>query len=286
MKKIAAGLVLFLVMFFGFIGLTAPTTTASAMSAADLEDVEVIQCHFTTQAIGIRGGVATATIKNPDIGRYVVIMLKASVPNGKINLCAREFTFVFTRKDGSEYKAACTGLCIKKDFISSPIFYFGDDACTEVDTKNSVAYIGLFGYIEPDVVSIKILCAGSSNKISCRIGAQRKLSARLFTNGIDLGPVEDIAINSGCDTFCSDDLVTTHRGLAIRYAPHARKKAEEIALALKETFGLNVEIKKLDDLLCDHDIIIWVGKDCAIHSGAKIKDSDLLQPQEKSLVFY
>lgn len=63
MKKIAAGLVLFLVMFFGFIGLTAPTTTASAKSAADLEDVEVIQCHFTTQAIGIRGGVATATIK-------------------------------------------------------------------------------------------------------------------------------------------------------------------------------------------------------------------------------
>ncbi len=279
MKKIGlADLFVVLFMFFGFIGLTAPTP-ASAMSAADLKDVEVVQYHFATQAIGIgSGGIVAASVKNPDIGRYVVIMLKGSVPSGKINLCASEFTFAFTRKDGSEYKAACTGISAKESLISPSIFYFGDGSC--VEAKNRVAYIGLFGYIEPDVVAIKILRAGSSSKISCRIGAQRKLSARLYTNGdIDLNSIEN-AIDSDCDTFCSGDLVESHRGLTIQYVPHAREKAKKIALTLKEAFGLKAEIKKLDGLISDYDILIWVGKDCAIRS------SDLLQPQEKSLVFY
>lgn len=278
MKKIMAGFVLILAMVAGLI-LTAPTQT-NAMSAADLEDVEIAMYHFTTQAIGVGGGgVATASIKNPDLGRYIIVTLKAAVPNEEINLCANEFSFIFTRKDGSEYKAACIGICVKQEFISPPIFYFGDNSCAEAKTKNSVAYIELFGYIEPEVISVKILRAGSSGKISCRVG-ERKLSVRLYTNGPSLEQIENMVINSDCDTFCSGDLVESHRGLTIRYAPHASEKAKEIANALKKNFGLSAEIKKLEGFLSVYDILIWVGKDCLVQS-----DTQNFQPK-KSLVFY
>ncbi|MBU4223645.1 hypothetical protein KJ934_00185 [Patescibacteria group bacterium] len=275
MKKIAAGLVLFLVMFFGFIGLTAPAT-ANAMSAAGLEDVEIVQHHFTTRVIGVLGVVVTFDIKNPDLGRHIILTLRARASDEKINLCADEFTLIYSRKDGSEYKTDCKGICFKQNLESPGIFYLGNHPCTEA--TGPIIYFELLAYIEPDVTSIKIL----HNRSMCRLRVSaRKLSARLYSNGgIDLSRVEDITINSGCDTFCSDDLATTHRGLAIRYAPHARKKAEEIASAMKETLGLKAEMKEMKDILSDYDIVIWVGQDCAIYS------SDLLQPQEKPLVFY
>ncbi len=248
-------ILLVLVLFCGVIGL--PSTT-NAVSPSDIKELRITEHFFTTRIIGYEG--KTRYILDPTKGRFLVLLVTATIPEGKTKLFTQDFRLQYYHNDGKEDRAPSLGISPVES--NDPVIFL----MTQDAAEPWMAIVGpqvqfaLFFFVENDVSSVSLSSAGSSQIIKYFIGNSRIYSVFISTNNYSslVGDIGECIKNAGCDVKISKELNSAVNGLTIHYVPHAEGFAREISQRIMLKFGLTanlVEMKMIDS----HDVVIWVG---------------------------
>lgn len=250
-----------LVVLGGIIyGLLFLNLSAHATTAAELQDMQIISHHFTTE---LTSRSYRYSVKEVDEQRYVVLKMSARLPGGEGKVFTNDFALGYFHADEKEDRAKCAGIADAEtaDPGDIGVFVLGEAAWSKISAGTT--YFALAFAVESDVETINIYRLGTSDVITYRIGPERKFSVFITTNRSDsqfLRDVKQTILDGGYEvTKTSNKLNDEETGITIQYREKAEAAAREMSQRLMTKFNVLPKVEKMD-LLSEVDVVIWLGK--------------------------
>ncbi|MFH1320147.1 MAG: hypothetical protein ABII90_05765 [Bacteroidota bacterium] len=248
------------------------SSNAQSMIAGELKDVRIQSHYFTTQVngkISEEEGRARST-NNPSNARYLILIIKAKVPDKIDTIAAREFTLFSRSSDNKEQRSTCMGITGARPDGSVLGNFYLTDIFNEpgVIIKGPDITFALLFFVDNYTSSYTLYRTGTSESVSFNVES-RKFSVLIGTTSFPQNEVMEIrkAIeNSGCSVFSANDL-TNAEGITIIYMPHAETAAREISQRLGTKLNTITKLKETD-LFSSYDIVILIGRDCRLNKTA------------------
>jgi len=238
------------------VGVLLTSQPARAISASDLSGLEVVGHHWST---AIRTPNKMLGVKNPEMGRWIVIRFSAKSPQNQALLFANDFLLKYSHADGKEDRATVDAIAAMEDphFINA----FNAANVPRVTVGQGQIYFALAAYLEGDVDKIEIYRTGLAAPLTYQVGTQRLFSVYVTTNQGEAAVAKAAPVikQAGFDVFTSVKLAPQTTGNTIHYMQHAEAQARKLAQALESGLGLTFELKKCE-LVSEMDIVVWLGK--------------------------
>lgn len=239
------------------LGFLLSANPATALTAAELQDVQVIGHHFTTE---ISTGSKRLFLKDASKGRYIVLKLTATVQeDGKI--FTNDFALRYFHSGGKEDRAECEAIASAETAEIGKFgkYFTGNAAWMRLD--NGQVYFGLVFFIEQDVNTIDIHRIGIVEPLTYRIGSDRLYSVYVTSNSATeiLGAAEEVIGKGGYYVNTSQGLNEEETGVTIHYRAQAESQAREISQRLMMKLEVVPTLKKMA-MISEFDIVVWLGK--------------------------
>ncbi|TET29975.1 hypothetical protein E3J68_01145 [Candidatus Aerophobetes bacterium] len=241
---------------------TNPVTATTPVTVKEIQNVK-IEGHFFTTTIS--NSQRTIYAKDASEGRYLVLVLSATLQKGEGKIFAPDFTLRYFHDDESEDRSRCVALTVSKTTAPEKLFdldefVIGDFCWIKVNSGQN--RFALACYIEPDVKIIDLYQLGIAEPLTYHIGTDRLYSVYICTN-IDtktlLRAKEVIQKGNYNVIDVSETLIKEETGITIHYREQAESQAREISQRLMTEFGKAPTLQKMR-LISDVDIVIWLGK--------------------------
>jgi len=269
------------------VGVPFLANPALASPGVKLKDLRVVSHHWTS-CIGerdfARNQTRTLSVADPTRSRFLVLKLQATRAGDGTGenqhalvqgINNNDFILVYRRSNGSETSKTVSAILTsgKKepgDFSSIALgSYAASSTSPGVDpgavsfasvTINWQEYFGLAFEVEAEVQTVELRTEGGPS-VRYPIGKARPYSVTLRTNRDTeaITRVRQVLKARGFEVINAErTLVEEHRGIEILYAKKAQTEAEQIALYLKEEFGITASLRGFPGSW--EDIVIKLGK--------------------------
>ncbi len=249
---------IFMLVMFIFLLLAGLANGQVLTTAAKLNDLKIINYHFTT---AISNKNKMKYLKNPDNARYIVIKLSAQLTeNGKI--FSDDFTLRYFHSDGKEDRATAEGVSLaftnEKDEFDE--FLFGPASWIRLET--GLVYFGLAFFLENDISSFEIFRLGKQEQLNFNLeSGDRKYSVFVSTSlgATMVAQTEEIMRKGGYYVSSSSELDPAKTGTIIYYRENTETQAREISQRLMAKFGVIPTLEPMN-LVSEFDVVVWIGK--------------------------
>lgn len=232
--------------------------SAVALSAGDLQGLQVVGHHFSTR---VSDGRRVSRVKNPLENRYLIVKLALAPPSSRSPVFLTDFVLQYVRSDGKHARSPCRELCRANTAT------LGEKSRCMMGTANALIfdktqkYMTLAFLLANNVREVNIARTGAA-PISYTVGVDRPYSVYLTTNqGRDAIAPAQAAIRAGGYqvTNVSDKLSSKSKGIVIHHSTKAEPQAREISQRIMTEMGVVPTVKTVK-LISDHDIVVWIGQ--------------------------
>ncbi|MBN2310796.1 MAG: hypothetical protein JXR94_17615 [Candidatus Hydrogenedentes bacterium] len=232
---------------------------AFAQDAAKLKNPEIIGHYFTT---GIRGPLRQLGVKDPDVGRWVVLLVRASADD-ELTLFSHDFILRYFLDSGAEERSTCDGIAEVDPETKLVEGLFDTKTEPRLTAGPGTVVFALANYIEAEVEDINLCRVGTGGSLPYKVGSQRPTSVFVTTNDKDtkrLDALKAALEKGGYYVATSSSLTDSATDIKVTYQANAEAAAREISQRIMTELSVSPTVEEMEGISTSYDVLVWVGK--------------------------